>query len=373
MSKTTTTIISELYSLFNNGVLTHDVAIAAFDKTSPSSELKTIFALLISGVLTVDAANAAITKIDSNPGPGHDRDRDLCVCDHCREMAFLESESKSKSTSDEPKCQHAQTVHGLPLSDTWTIDNGKIKHRLDGPALTMFNATDGSKTETWFEHNKMHRFGGPAYTVYNKDGKIVEERWYENNSDKLFKDGPMRIIYEFDCSVTKKSIKRNLDGGYTETWTRGSAIDNVNGYMAVTTYNAEGNKIRAISYIGGMKNGTDIEYYCNGKKKCETFFINDKPFAKRDNPTHVTYYENGTKKREIWHNLDGQMHRITGPALILYHRNGSKKLEIYYVNGLEHCERGPADICYKENGTISRETYVVCGSIFKGRNLISSK
>ena len=55
--------ISELYSLFKSGVLSQNDVNAAFEKTKPSSEMRTIFSLLISGVLTIDAANYAITRI----------------------------------------------------------------------------------------------------------------------------------------------------------------------------------------------------------------------------------------------------------------------------------------------------------------------
>jgi antitoxin component YwqK of YwqJK toxin-antitoxin module len=345
MSKTMSKQISDLYSLFKGGVLSQDVVNAAFEKMMPSSELRTIFSLLISGVLTIDAANYAITKIDST--------------------IVTASDVPRTGSTDESVC--STTSNGGMRIETWTCGDN-IKHKLTGPALIVLNK-DGSKTETWFENNKMHRLDGPAYIVYNKDGKIVEERWYENNSDKLFRDGLMRNIYNEDGSIMRKVIKRNFDGGYTETWTHNDVIHNVSGYVAITVYNAEGNKIRAISYIKGKKCGTDIEYYCNGKKKHETFFMDDKPYARGGHPTHVTYYESGARKREIWHNLDGQMHRVAGPALVMYHRNGSKKLEIYYVNGIEHCSTGPADICYKENGKISRETYVVSGSQFKGLSI----
>ena len=76
--------ISDLYSLFKDGVLSQNVVNAEFEKMMPSSELRTIFSLLISGVLTIYAANYAITKIDSNIDTANDVPRtgstDESVC-----------------------------------------------------------------------------------------------------------------------------------------------------------------------------------------------------------------------------------------------------------------------------------------------------
>ena len=126
-------------------------------------------------------------------------------------------------------------------------------------------------------------------------------------------DGLMMCVYfnykdSYANGIDRKVIKRNFDGGYIETWTHN---DNVDGTMEIIEYNAEGNKIRTIPYIKGKKCGTETEYYCNGKKKLEAFFMDDKPCAEGDNPTNVTYYESGAKKCEVWQNLDGKTRCVT--------------------------------------------------------------
>ena len=83
-----------------------------------------------------------------------------------------------------------------------------------------------------------------------------------------------------------------------------------------------------------------INYYENGSKKYEAYYLNDK-LHRTDGPATIGYYENGSKNYEVYYS-NGQIHRIDGPAYIHYFKNGNKKYEQYYLNDFkleDWCEK----------------------------------
>ena len=74
-----------------------------------------------------------------------------------------------------------------------------------------------------------------------------------------------------------------------------------------------------------------IEYYDNGQKKSENWFLNDK-LHREDGPAYQQWYENGQKDNEGWY-LNGKIHREDGPAYQYWYENGQMKYEEWYLNG----------------------------------------
>jgi antitoxin component YwqK of YwqJK toxin-antitoxin module len=70
----------------------------------------------------------------------------------------------------------------------------------------------------------------------------------------------------------------------------------------------------------------------------------------------VEFYENGQKKSEYWY-LNGKRHREDGPAIQKWFENGQKRYEEWYLNGKSHREDGPAYQHWYENGQKSRESW----------------
>ena len=89
----------------------------------------------------------------------------------------------------------------------------------------------------------------------------------------------------------------------------------------------------------------EIEYYKNGQKEYEAWYLNNKQHRK-DGPAIIGYYnENGLKEYEAWY-LNDKYHREDGPAFISYDLNDKIIFESYWQNGNRHRLDGPAVIDY---------------------------
>ena len=78
------------------------------------------------------------------------------------------------------------------------------------------------------------------------------------------------------------------------------------------------------------------------------------------NNPEVEYYDNGQKFYEIYY-INNKCHCEYGPAYNEWYENGQKEYEIYYINGKYHREDGPAVIYWNENGQIDEEQYWING------------
>ena len=76
-----------------------------------------------------------------------------------------------------------------------------------------------------------------------------------------------------------------------------------------------------------------IEYWPNGNKQQEVWYLNDVRH-REDGPADISYYKSGKIECEYWFNT-GKLHRIDGPAYIWYYETGETIIEIWQVNGKE--------------------------------------
>jgi len=81
-------------------------------------------------------------------------------------------------------------------------------------------------------------------------------------------------------------------------------------------------------------NKPDIEYYDNGQKKSERWYLNDK-LHREDGPAIQHWYENGQKKSKRWW-LNGKQHREDGPAYQDWYDNGQKNSERWWLNDINY-------------------------------------
>ena len=73
---------------------------------------------------------------------------------------------------------------------------------------------------------------------------------------------------------------------------------------------------------------------------------------------YKTYYYD--KIRYIYYeNKYGQYHNLYGPACIEYYENGNKAREEYYINEKFHRKDGPAYIEYNKDGNKTCEGYYI--------------
>ena len=99
-------------------------------------------------------------------------------------------------------------------------------------------------------------------------------------------------------------------------------------------------KVRYIYYMNKYMQGHNlygpafIEFYENGNKKHEEYYINGK-LHRKDGPARIGYYENGNKTCEGYY-INGKLHRKDGPAYISYYEDGNKRQAEYYINDNEY-------------------------------------
>lgn len=55
---------------------------------------------------------------------------------------------------------------------------GKERHRINGPADTIWNSKNVKISEGWYYLGLRHREDGPALTNWDDDGKLIEEKFY---------------------------------------------------------------------------------------------------------------------------------------------------------------------------------------------------
>lgn len=99
-----------------------------------------------------------------------------------------------------------------------------------------------------------------------------------------------------------------------------------------------------------------IEYYPNGLKKTELWYINGKKHSKY-RPSILTYYDDGNIQSERWYFLS-QPHRLDGPAHIEYYKDGTVSTRLWYNHGQLSALYGTAcENYYRNDGSIKQEFY----------------
>lgn len=98
-----------------------------------------------------------------------------------------------------------------------------------------------------------------------------------------------------------------------------------------------------------------IDYYDNGQKSYEEYFLNNERHRKWG-PSYQIWYSNGQKYIEsYWEN--GKLNRKYKPAYQRWFRNGQKEIEVYCSNNKYHREYGPAIKIWNHDGKKIFETY----------------
>jgi len=81
-------------------------------------------------------------------------------------------------------------------------------------------------------------------------------------------------------------------------------------------------------------NKVKIDYYDNGQKKYERWYLNDK-YHREDGPANQGWYEDGQKSYEKWY-LNSKVHREDGPAIQDWYKNGQISYEEWWLNDEEY-------------------------------------
>jgi hypothetical protein len=85
------------------------------------------------------------------------------------------------------------------------------------------------------------------------------------------------------------------------------------------------------------KQEVNINYWNNGQKKYEFWFLNGKKH-REDGPASQFWFDNGQKKFEFWF-LNGKYHREDGPANKFWFENGKKKSEYWFLNNKQYSRK----------------------------------
>ena len=110
-----------------------------------------------------------------------------------------------------------------------------------------------------------------------------------------------------------------------------------------------------------------ITYYPNGKKELVAYLNkNNNGYHNYNGPARQEWYENGQKKtEEYW--INGKRHRLDGPAVQKWYDNGQKESSRYIINDKFHREDGTAIQFWYKNGQKQSEHYYINGIIYTRR------
>jgi hypothetical protein len=78
---------------------------------------------------------------------------------------------------------------------------------------------------------------------------------------------------------------------------------------------------------------------------------------------NIEYWSNGNKYFEVYY-LNGKRHREDGPAYQSWYQNGNKYFEAYYLNGKYHREDGPAKLRWYKDGNKYFEEYWLDNKVY---------
>jgi len=105
-----------------------------------------------------------------------------------------------------------------------------------------------------------------------------------------------------------------------------------------------------------------IDYYSNGQKRYEEWYLNDKRH-REDGPAIQRWYESGQKYEE-WY-LNNKEHREDDPSCQNWYENGQKRYEYWYLNNKIHREDGPSYQQWLYNGQKNYEEWSLNGNYYK--------
>jgi antitoxin component YwqK of YwqJK toxin-antitoxin module len=127
-----------------------------------------------------------------------------------------------------------------------------------------------------------------------------------------------------------------------------------NGYMVKQIDRSDSGKVRGIcTYKNGIKDGSDILYYENGKKQQEIIYRDGKILKS------ILWYENGNLKQEMEYGGDIN---IKNGSEIHYYDDGQKQSESHTVNG----KRSGTSFTWDRQGNITSQiTYDEFGDVFE--------
>ena len=185
-----------------------------------------------------------------------------------------------------------------------------------------------------------------------RDGKLCSERYYKDSTKQELHREDGPAKIEYWRNGNKKLEVYYIDGKqYREDG------------PARIFYYGSGNIDSEEYYKEGVLHREDgpayTQYYKNGNKKYDKYYIEGK-LHREDGIASTHYYENGNKKYEGYY-IEGNPHREDGPASTYYYENGNKKYDKYYIEGELHREDGPANIWYDKYGVEHRKVYYING------------
>jgi hypothetical protein len=106
-----------------------------------------------------------------------------------------------------------------------------------------------------------------------------------------------------------------------------------------------------------------IEYYDNGQKWIEKWYLNGK-YHREDGSAYQVWNKDGQKKSEKW-SLNGKKHREDGPAYQEWYENGQKWIEEWWLNSKKHREDGPSYRSWYKNGQKESEEWYLNGNLHR--------
>lgn len=80
-----------------------------------------------------------------------------------------------------------------------------IPHRIDGPAFEDFHQNGNIRARTWYMHGKLHRLDGPAQESFHENGRCDAALYYLNDDHLSLDDHRRRV------ALLKLSIKNASD------------------------------------------------------------------------------------------------------------------------------------------------------------------
>lgn len=129
---------------------------------------------------------------------------------------------------------------GSLLAEHWYINNQL--HRQDGPAsIFYFPGLKHIMQEEWRCKGVLHRCGAPAVTVYNKAGTVVWQEWYQLG--KLHREGGPAFIE-----------RRPEQNCYKEMWFSRGKLHRENGPAVMVLINGE--TVNRSYYLEGVQKMT---------------------------------------------------------------------------------------------------------------------
>lgn len=218
-------------------------------------------------------------------------------------------------------------------SEQWRREADGQLHRLDGPALRLFNAKGRLYEEQWHHEGQLHRENAPALFEYDDQGVVCGEHYYRQS--KLHReDGPASVE-----RITKWGITTTRESYYRE---------------------GELHRDGRPAVIEDRSDGVHREhYYRHGERDRE------------DGPAVIERSQVGgpLSADEWWRH--GELHRDDGPAVVRYWSGADDEPPVVYSeewrrNGAKHRDGAPARLTYTSGGELTEAEWWRDGVLHRG-------